>query len=96
MWLSKTPDVISKELDSSEPRTVTYGKFLDNKTGKHLFFFSTHLDYIGDKAREQQVEILISTIKKVAGNSPVIIVGDFNCTSDSSPITKMKTEFTRD
>lgn len=94
-WLTQTPEKVSKELDSDEPRTVNYGKFLDKKTGKTFFFFSTHFDHKGEKARERQAEMLISIAKRIAGDLPIIIVGDFNCIDGSAPITKMKSAFVR-
>ncbi len=90
LWLSSTPEKISKEWGSSEPRTVTYGKFLDKKTKKIFFIFSVHLDHISSAARLGQAMVLFDLVKKIAKDSPFFVMGDFNCLEDSEPIKYVK------
>jgi endonuclease/exonuclease/phosphatase family metal-dependent hydrolase len=92
LWLTSTPNVISKELDSSEPRTVTYGHFVDNKTGRDFFLFSTHFDHKGKLARPAQSKILMQLIEKIAKDKPFILVGDFNSKEESEVITYIKSK----
>lgn len=92
LWLTSTPNIVSKELDSSEPRTVTYGHFIDNKTGRDFFLFSTHFDHKGILARPAQSKILMQFIEKIAKDKPFILVGDFNSREESEVITYIKSK----
>ena len=92
LWLTSTPNVVSKELYSSEPRTVTYGHFVDNKTGRDFFLFSTHFDHKGKLARPAQSKILMQLIEKIAKDKPFILVGDFNSKEESEVITYIKSK----
>lgn len=85
-WLSENPEVPGKlGWDAACPRIVTWGKLEDRSTKKVLFVFNTHFDHVGKEARSQSAELLISKIEKLAGGSPVILTGDFNCTIDDAP-----------
>lgn len=85
-WLSETPEIPGKlGWDAVCPRIVTWGKFKDRLTGKVLFVFNTHLDHVGEKARSQSAELLLSKIEELAGDHPVVLTGDFNCTIDDGP-----------
>ena len=90
LWLSSTPEKMSKILDSAEPRTLTYAHLIDNKTGKDFFAFSTHFDHIGEMARRQQAKILMDLVAKIAGKKPFVIVGDFNARENSETINYLK------
>lgn len=92
LWLSSTPEKMSKILDASEPRTLTYGHFIDNKTGRDFFLFSTHFDHRGEKARCQQAKILVSLVEKIANKKPFVIVGDFNAYENSQAINYIKSQ----
>ena len=84
-WLSETPDVIaSTGWDAALPRIVTWAKFKDRETGKIFFHFNTHFDHMGIQARNESAKLLQEKINTIAGDVPVIITGDFNC-SDTDP-----------
>jgi len=85
-WLSETPDSVgSKGWDAVLPRIVSWVKLLDKENKRELFFFNTHFSHVSDKARLNSAELLVSRVANIAGNNPVIITGDFNCTNDSGP-----------
>lgn len=85
-WLSETPEVPgSKSWDSACKRIVTWGKFRDQKSGKIFFHFNTHFDHKGEKARERSAEILVERLKKIAGDTPFFVTGDFNTDDRSAP-----------
>ncbi len=89
-WLSETPDKVgSVGWDAAFPRIVTWAKFKDNATGKVFFHFNTHFDHIGVKARNESAKLLLQQIKSIAGNTPVIITGDFNCNETEPPYLTM-------
>ena len=82
-WLSEHPEKVSLGWDACCKRVVTWGKFSFN--GKELYFFNTHFDFLGVIAREKSATLLKNKVKKMAGDLPVIITGDFNLTEDSEP-----------
>ena len=64
----------------------------DKVSGKEFYFFSVHFDHIGKVARHESALIMLANIKKIAGDSPAICVGDFNGTPDSEPIQILKSD----
>ncbi|WP_372745827.1 endonuclease/exonuclease/phosphatase family protein [Lutibacter sp.] len=92
-WLSETPIIISKGWDAAFNRVCTYALFKDKKTNKKLWVFNTHLDHIGEQAKTNGIELIVSKIKEVnTKNYPVIFMGDFNSEPDSERIIKLKNE----
>lgn len=99
IWLSATPDSISKGWDAAYLRVCTYGLFLDKKTKRKCWVFNTHLDNTGEVARIKSTELILRTINNLnASKLPVILTGDFNSTPESSVISMVKSELkdTRD
>jgi len=84
-WLSENPDIPGKGWDAACNRVVTWGEFRDRKTGKRYFHFNTHFDHMGETARRESAKLLLEKIKSIAGNSDVLVTGDFNSTPDSVP-----------
>ena len=82
-WLSETPDVVSKVETSSLNRICTWALLKDKQTGQTIFYANTHLDHTNDQARQDQAELLIPYLLELAGEHPLYLTGDFNCTSDS-------------
>ncbi|MDX1672439.1 MAG: endonuclease/exonuclease/phosphatase family protein [Balneolaceae bacterium] len=85
MWLSETPDRPSKSWDAALPRIVTWGKFVDQRTGRRLYVFNTHFDHLGDTAREKSAQLIVDTINEVSEGLPVVLTGDFNAIPGSKP-----------
>ena len=81
-WLSQTPDVPGSryEEQSSCPRTATEAVFEDIKSGKVFRFINTHLDHIGEQAREKGLTQILNQLKQERfwKDIPVILCGDFN------------------
>lgn len=83
-WLSDTPEVASKGWDAALERICTYGLFENLKTKKKVYVFNTHLDHIGEVARDNSVKLIWKTIREVnVENYPVILTGDFNSETKS-------------
>ncbi|EAF5658987.1 endonuclease/exonuclease/phosphatase family protein [Listeria innocua] len=76
-WLSETPDVPSIHSTAMFPRICVWGKFADSD-GKQFYIFNTHLDHISEEARLFASQLLLKKAAIIAGDSPVIILGDFN------------------
>jgi endonuclease/exonuclease/phosphatase family metal-dependent hydrolase len=86
-WLSPEPDVPGvKGWDAANTRIVTWAKFRDRKSKKDFYMFNTHFDHIGKQARKESAKMLIESVNKIAGKSPVIITGDFNSIPSDEPI----------
>ncbi len=86
-WLSQTYDTISVGWDASMERICTYGIFQNKMTRNKIFVFNTHFDHIGKKARTESAKLIIRIINSITSdNDKVILLGDFNCNPESSPI----------
>jgi len=96
IWLSKTPQKPSKSWDAALPRILTWGKFRLTGSGKHIYVFNTHFDHIGKKARAQSAQLILDTISNIAGDSPVVLTGDFNIPDDSEPYQIINDSFLTD
>jgi endonuclease/exonuclease/phosphatase family metal-dependent hydrolase len=81
LWLSETPGLISKGWDAMFKRTVTIIKLKDLMSLKELYYLNTHLDHVGENARAESSKLLLNEIGKLSTDYPVILTGDFNCTS---------------
>ena len=85
-WLSLTPDTPgSKSWDAAITRIVTWARFRDTKTRKIFYVFNTHFDHIGKQARMESAKLLKQKAAKIAGNQPVIIMGDLNAKPNEDP-----------
>jgi endonuclease/exonuclease/phosphatase family metal-dependent hydrolase len=83
-WLSETPDVPgSIGWEAILPRVVSWAKLLDKKLDTELYIFNTHFSHVSDLARRKSMEFMSAQIKKIAGDSKVIVTGDFNITKGS-------------
>lgn len=90
-WLSETPDKISKGCDAAFNRVCTYGLFKDLKTNKIFWVFNTHLDHIGELARTNGIQLILSKIEALnAKKDPVVFMGDFNSTPSEDRIIALK------
>ncbi|MCF8360450.1 MAG: endonuclease/exonuclease/phosphatase family protein [Prolixibacteraceae bacterium] len=89
-WLSKTPEKPSYGWDAKYRRICSWAKFNDKETGNDFFFFNVHFDHEATKARLESGKLMVQKINEIAGESPVICVGDFNSTPDTEQIRKMK------
>lgn len=82
-WLSETPNVPgSIGWLAHLPRVVTWAKF--SQHNKVFFVFNAHFSHVSDLARQKSAEFLVRHIPTIAGDSPVILMGDLN-TQDSEP-----------
>lgn len=87
-WLSETPETPSMGWDAEFPRICTYALLRDVETNQHLWVFNTHLDHVGEKARLASVKLIHQKIQELNTDEyPLVLMGDFNATPDSPPIT---------
>jgi len=83
LWLSETPNLVSKGWDAALKRTVTLIKFRDKKLNREFYYANTHFDHIGEKARTESSSLLVDLLSKYSDKYPVIFSGDLNYTSTS-------------
>jgi endonuclease/exonuclease/phosphatase family metal-dependent hydrolase len=97
-WLSKTPNVPGTiDWDACCIRIASWAQFLDRVTQQSFYFFNTHFDQASKKARRKSAELLLNFVPGIAGKSPLIVMGDLNCTEDSKPyriLTQAKNKHT--
>lgn len=92
-WLSQTPDTISMGWDAACHRVCTYVLFKEKRTKKLFWVFNTHLDHMGEEARTNGIELILSKIKVLnTKNFPVIFMGDFNSEPTEQRIINLKKE----
>lgn len=85
-WLSETPNLPgSKSWDAAITRLVTWMKLKDKLTGRTLYAFNTHFDHLGWQARIASAHLLLSEMRRIAGDAPVVLTGDFNTVPSSTP-----------
>lgn len=92
IWLSETPNKISKGWDAACNRIVTYGRFKSLKNKKQFWVANTHFDHVGTLAREKSAKLLndlgidLTTKKQI----PLILTGDFNAEPNDIVISELK------
>lgn len=83
-WLSETPDKPSLGWDATCcNRICSWVLLQDRKTHKKLYVFNTHYDYQKDLARNESSKLILQKIKAIAGQAPVLFMGDLNGGYDS-------------
>ena len=89
-WLSETPDKPGLGWDAvCCNRICSWAKFSDKLTGKKFYVFNVHFDHQGVVARKESGKLMVSKIKEIAKDAPVICTGDFNSTPETEQIKGM-------
>ena len=89
-WFSETPDEPSVGWDASDRRIAHWTKFRIKESGKEFFFFNVHFYWRLEEARRASGPLLVRKIREIAGDLPVICVGDFNSTDETPQILAVK------
>jgi endonuclease/exonuclease/phosphatase family metal-dependent hydrolase len=83
-WLSQTPEKPSLGWDATCCNRICSWVLLQDKQSKKKFYvFNTHYDYQKDLARNESSKLILQKIKMIAGDQPVILMGDLNGGNDS-------------
>ena len=64
--------------DATDLRLCHWGKFRDKSSGKEFCFFNSHLYWRLHEARANSGKVHIAKVQQIAGDVPVVSVGDFN------------------
>ena len=89
-WLSETPDEPSEGWDSDEKRICHWAKFKHKETARVFYCFNSHFYWRYQTARKNSGPLVAEKIKEIAGNTPVIFVGDLNSQPETSQIESLK------
>lgn len=89
-WLSETPDEPSYGWEAKHRRICSWAKFNDRQTGKTFFVFNAHFDHQAVEARRQSGMLVVEKMKEVAGDAPILFLGDLNSTPDTEQIITIK------
>jgi Metal-dependent hydrolase len=89
-WLSEQPDVPgSKSWDAAFPRICTWAQFQSIEQPAHQWLvFNTHLDHIGQQAREEGILLIAGAIGRMRAHTglPAVLMGDLNAAPDNPVI----------
>ncbi len=77
-WLSETPEKPGPGWDARLNRICTWVLLQDKQSKKRFYVFNVHFDHQGIQARKESSKLMISKMKSLAGNNPVVLTGDFN------------------
>ncbi len=90
-WLSEKPHVAgTKSWDSNCVRLANWVRLKDKISGKEFRVVNTHLDHLGQTARENQAKIIIEDSVAYAADFPQILTGDMNCDVNNKAIQEFK------
>jgi endonuclease/exonuclease/phosphatase family metal-dependent hydrolase len=89
-WLSETPEKPGKGWDARCcNRIATWAQMRDLRTHAVFYVFSVHFDHEGVVARRESAHLMLRKMRELAGDSPLLCLGDFNATPESEPIAIM-------
>ncbi len=90
IWLSATPNVPSKGWDAACERIATYVVLWDERTNDSLWIVNTHWDHVGTEARLNSAHMVQELVAApIARGRHVLVLGDFNATSDQPSIVQL-------
>ena len=91
-WLNEDQTPEKKGWDAEYVRSANWVKLRFRKSGQIIFFFNTHLDNTGEKARHESAALMVEKIKEIAGdNAVVFMTGDLNTTSEDKALKPLAT-----
>lgn len=83
-WLSETPDKPSLGWDATCcNRICSWVLLQDKKSKKKFYVFNAHYDYQKDLARNESSKLILKEIRRIAGDQPVIFMGDMNGSNET-------------
>lgn len=83
LWLSQTPQQVSRGWDASYRRTLSIAKLTDTLNKKNLLVFNTHFDNEGEIARQESAKFLLAEVAKLSPQDNYVVTGDFNFKADT-------------
>lgn len=78
-----TPKATERGYGADYPRFLHWARFMDLRTGQEFYLFNSHFDHKSEEAKRVAAGILTETVKRIAGDMPAILTGDYNTTETS-------------
>lgn len=89
-WVSETPDVPSKSFDEKYNRSLTWGLFKVNRSGKRFYYFNTHLGLTW-RSQKEGIEMIVGKMREINPEGlPLIFSGDLNTDISSKAFDSLK------
>jgi endonuclease/exonuclease/phosphatase family metal-dependent hydrolase len=96
-WLSERPHVPgSKSWGSACVRLATWARLVERATGLEFRFVNTHLDHVGQQARENQARLIAEDASAYPADYPQVLTGDMNCDARNPAIAAFRAGGWRD
>ncbi|PCJ59979.1 MAG: endonuclease [Planctomycetota bacterium] len=90
-WLSETPHIPgTKSWNSNCVRIANWVVLEELASGKEIRVVNTHLDHIGQEARENQARIISEDALAYPEEYPQVLTGDMNCDTTNKTIDNFK------
>ena len=89
-WFSQTPSEPSYGWEAKYRRVCSWAKLKDLLSGKTFYCFCSHFDHQAVVARRESAKLLLENIRKIAGDSPVFCMGDFNSRPKDEPVQMIR------
>ena len=84
-WLSDTPEVVgSMTWGNRYRRMVTWARFQARHSGREFVVLNTHFDHEVEEVRQKAAALIRSRLPEIAGDLPLVVLGDFNCAAGAS------------
>ncbi|MGH8021582.1 MAG: endonuclease/exonuclease/phosphatase family protein [Opitutaceae bacterium] len=91
-WLSETPHLPgTMSWDSARARHVNWVRLQNGRSGAEFRLLTTHLDHQGQRAREEQMRMIVEESASYAPEFPQVLAGDFNANA-RNPVLRIATE----
>lgn len=86
-WLSTTPERYSSSWRARVVRSANWVRFACLQSDTSFLHLNTHLDHMSRRARLEGTKLILRKIAEIQkdDDSPVLLTGDFNCSTGSSP-----------
>jgi endonuclease/exonuclease/phosphatase family metal-dependent hydrolase len=88
-WLSDTPHLPgSSSWESARPRHVNWVRLRERASRRQFRVLNTHLDHVSQRAREEQMKLILAEAAIYAPGFPQVLAGDFNAGA-ANPVLKL-------
>ncbi|MBL8000815.1 MAG: endonuclease/exonuclease/phosphatase family protein [Flavobacteriales bacterium] len=87
LWLSPTPDSVSRGWDAACVRIATWAVLRDRQRGDSIWVVNTHWDHVGVEARRNSAALLLERLHPVlVAGKDVLLMGDLNATVEETSV----------
>ena len=76
--------------DAKNPRLALWVKLFQRSTTNCFCVINTHLDHIGENARQQSALLIGRRAADISNDLPILLCGDFNANNDSQTYRNIK------